>query len=175
MGGVWAQSLSTPLGIILAVATPRGVCRLQFVRPPLATAELLERFRSEIEPFLEGRTLWEGPNEHLQALSTQLQDYFEGKRGHPTVPVDFPGGTAFQREVWRQLRRIPYGATRTYQEVAQAMGRPKAVRAVGQACGRNPIPILVPCHRVVARSGLGGFSSGLDIKKRLLRLEGAFA
>jgi O-6-methylguanine DNA methyltransferase len=82
-------------------------------------------------------------------------------------------GTAFQVAVWREMLKIPYGQTRSYGEIAVAIGRPNAVRAVGSACGRNKFPIIVPCHRVVASHGLGGFSLGLGLKKRLLEIEGA--
>jgi O-6-methylguanine DNA methyltransferase len=86
--------------------------------------------------------------------------------------IGTPDGTEFQRAVWNELKKIPRGQTRTYGEIAAAMGRPKAVRAVGSACGANPLPLFIPCHRVVARNGLGGFGSGLPWKKLLLELEG---
>jgi len=88
----------------------------------------------------------------------------------PSIVV--PEGTAFQKAVWRELKKIPRGQTRTYGEVAKAIGRPKAVRAVGSACGANPVPLFIPCHRVVAQNGLGGFGAGLPWKKLLLKLEG---
>jgi O-6-methylguanine DNA methyltransferase len=83
-----------------------------------------------------------------------------------------PAGTEFQKEVWREMMQIPRGQTRTYGEIATAIGRPKAVRAVGSACGANPIPLFIPCHRVVAKNGLGGYGSGLPWKKLLLEMEG---
>jgi O-6-methylguanine DNA methyltransferase len=86
-------------------------------------------------------------------------------------PVKIPEGTEFQQAVWREMKKIPRGQTRTYGEIAAAIGRPKAVRAVGTACGANPLPVFIPCHRVVAKNGLGGFGSGLPWKKLLLRLE----
>lgn len=91
-------------------------------------------------------------------------------------PLDLHGGTTFQQRVWQELRKIPPGRTRSYAEVAAAVGSPQAARAVGGACGANPIPLLVPCHRVLASGGrLGGFSGGLDWKRRLLALEGPAA
>jgi len=88
-------------------------------------------------------------------------------------PLDFSAGTDFQQQVWRTLLKIAAGRTLSYGQVAEAIGRPKAVRAVGGACGANPIPVLVPCHRVLAaHNGLGGFSSGLNWKRRLLEREG---
>jgi methylated-DNA-[protein]-cysteine S-methyltransferase len=87
--------------------------------------------------------------------------------------VDLSSGTAFQRKVWRALTKIPYGQTRSYAWVARAIGAPKALRAVGTACGANPVPLIIPCHRVIASDGsLGGFGGGLRLKRRLLRLEG---
>lgn len=88
-------------------------------------------------------------------------------------PVKIPAGTEFQQAVWREIKKIPHGQTRTYSEIAAAIGRPNAVRAVGTACGANPLPVFIPCHRVVARNGLGGFGSGLPWKVLLLRMEGA--
>lgn len=84
-----------------------------------------------------------------------------------------PPGTEFQQAVWKALRKIPRGQTRTYGEIAAAIGRPNAVRAVGTACGANPLPLFIPCHRVVAQNGLGGFGSGLPWKEMLLKLEDA--
>jgi len=120
----------------------------------------------------------DAPPEHLQqcieTAKRELTAYFEG------VPTDFAGltldpqGTSFQRRVWQELRRIPRGQAISYKELAQRIGNPKASRAVGQANGRNPIPLIIPCHRVIATNGgLGGFSSGLDRKRWLLRHEGA--
>lgn len=89
-----------------------------------------------------------------------------------SVKILTPAGTPFQRQVWRAIGQIPYGETRTYQWIANKIGKPKAVRAVGQACGANPWPILIPCHRVVGSGGkLGGFSRGLRLKRQLLALE----
>jgi len=107
-------------------------------------------------------------------LQTQLKQYFAGKPVQFRVPLDLSTGTAFQRKVWRVLRQIPYGQTRSYAWVARRIGCPRAARAVGAACGANPVPILVPCHRVLRSNGaLGGFSAGVDWKVRLLALEGS--
>jgi O-6-methylguanine DNA methyltransferase len=88
-------------------------------------------------------------------------------------PVKIPEGTGFQRAVWREMKKIPRGQTRTYGEIAAAIGRPKAVRAVGTACGANPLPVFIPCHRVTAKNGPGGFGRGLPWKILLLKSEGA--
>ena len=100
----------------------------------------------------------------FQSLETLIRNF-------PTPGI--PDGTDFQRAVWTALRNIPRGETKTYGEIAAAIGRPNAMRAVGTACGANPLPLFIPCHRVVARNGLGGFGSGLPWKKMLLTTEGA--
>jgi methylated-DNA-[protein]-cysteine S-methyltransferase len=105
----------------------------------------------------------------------QLEEYFAGQRREFSVPMAAKG-TAFQRSVWDELTKIPYGETRAYVDIANALGQPTATRAVGAANGRNPIPIIVPCHRVIGRSGaLTGFGGGLPIKRFLLELEGAIS
>jgi len=109
--------------------------------------------------------------EPLRQASEQLDEYFAGERTAFGLPFDLRG-TSFQVEVWRALADIPYGTTITYGELARNVGRPSAFRAVGQANGRNPLPIFFPCHRVVASDGIGGYGGGLDVKRRLLALEG---
>lgn len=115
-------------------------------------------------------------NEPLpRRIDNQLRQYFLGRRWRFDLPIDLSSLTPFQREVLAVTSRIPKGKVWSYRQVAQAMGRPKASRAVGQALGRNPIPIVIPCHRVIASDGsLGGYcgSAGLDIKRWLLRHEG---
>ena len=101
-----------------------------------------------------------------------LKAILAGREPKKFPPLDL-AGTAFQKRVWQALRKIPAGRTKSYGEIAQAIGRPKAVRAVGGACGANPVPVLVPCHRVLAANGkIGGFSGGLERKRRLLTREG---
>lgn len=108
----------------------------------------------------------------LDATEAQLREYFAGARRTFDLPLA-PHGTAFQRRVWAALRTIPYGETRTYGELAAAIGSPNASRAVGMANHRNPIPIIIPCHRVIGANGtLTGYAGGLEIKRRLLALEG---
>lgn len=109
----------------------------------------------------------------LSACARQLDEYFDGKRQTFDLPLA-PGGTPFQNSVWGALERIPYGELRNYQDIATAIENKKAVRAVGAANGRNPLPIVVPCHRVIGSDGsLTGFAGGLAAKETLLRLEGA--
>lgn len=108
----------------------------------------------------------------LQDLIERFQAYFDGDRIDFPDKLDLSGATSFQRQVWTMVRRIPYGDTRSYNWVAEQMGKSGASRAVGQALGRNPLPIIVPCHRVVTIDGrLGGFSGGLEMKRQLLQLE----
>lgn len=109
----------------------------------------------------------------LAACAEQLTAYFEGQRTDFDLPLA-PAGTAFQNAVWDALRDIPYGELRSYRDIAAALRKPRAVRAVGAANGRNPIPIVVPCHRVIGSDGsLTGFAGGLAVKRALLELEGA--
>jgi len=151
----FSRSLDSPLGPLYAVASLEGLRVLQWrapavaLRPPEAGAE----------------------EALLRAVEDQLAAYFAGERRAFDVPLD-PVGTEFQRAAWSALRRIPYGETRTYAEQAAAIGRPRAVRAIGAANGRNPIPIIVPCHRVIGSDGtLTGFAGGLEAKRFLLALE----
>jgi methylated-DNA-[protein]-cysteine S-methyltransferase len=110
--------------------------------------------------------------ERFTDLVERLQAYYSGKKVEFLDELDLSEATPFRREVWRTARQIPYGETRSYGWVAERMGKPKASRAVGQALGRNPLPVVVPCHRVVAGGGgLGGFTGGLEMKKYLLDLE----
>jgi methylated-DNA-[protein]-cysteine S-methyltransferase len=107
----------------------------------------------------------------LKEAARQIGDYLKGKRKEFTVPLHF-AGTKFQEEVWRQIARIPFGETITYTELAERAGVPKATRAAGTATGRNPLAIIIPCHRIVGKDGgLGGFAGGLENKRRLLGVE----
>ena len=109
--------------------------------------------------------------EHL--VARELREYAEGSRSTFSFPVE-PEGSAFHRSVWRELQRIPYGRTATYGEIARKLGNPNGAQAVGQANHHNPVPIVIPCHRVVAAGGkLGGYGGGVDLKRRLLALEEA--
>ncbi|MDK2741442.1 MAG: methylated-DNA--[protein]-cysteine S-methyltransferase [Nitrospira sp. BO4] len=109
----------------------------------------------------------------LEAARRQLLQYLEGKRDTFDVPLDLSQGTSFQRQVWRALQRVPYGKLRSYQWIAARVGGRHYARAVGNAVGANPLPIVIPCHRIVAHdASLGGFSGGLSMKRKLLSLEG---
>jgi AraC family transcriptional regulator of adaptative response/methylated-DNA-[protein]-cysteine methyltransferase len=150
---------------MVAAATERGVCLLEFTdRRMLETqlAVLRKRF---------GRTVVPGPSPHLERLREDLGSYFAGTLREFTVPLDAPG-TPFEERVWAELRRIPYGETRSYEQLAITVDAPGAQRAVGRANGMNRVAIVIPCHRVVNTSGrLGGYGGGLWRKELLLRLE----
>jgi len=125
----------------------------------------------EFEPFAPADTAPNAGNPLLTEVARQLHAYFEGQLRRFDLPLDL-AGTEFQRRVWLELTRIPYGETRSYQQMACAIGSPKAVRAVGAANGANPAAIVVPCHRVIGASGkLVGYGGGLPLKRRLLALE----
>jgi methylated-DNA-[protein]-cysteine S-methyltransferase len=152
--------LESPIGRLTIVASDHGLA-----------AVLWENERA-------GRVPLAGSNEApthpvLAAAAQQLAEYFDCRRTTFELPLDV-AGTGFQRDVWAALRTIPYGETRSYHDIATQIGRPKAVRAVGAANGRNPLSIVTPCHRVIGANGhLTGFAAGLDIKARLLAFEGA--
>ncbi|MCY1435576.1 Methylated-DNA--protein-cysteine methyltransferase [compost metagenome] len=117
---------------------------------------------------------WSEATEQLDEVVRQLDEYFAGKRQTFDLPLA-PRGTQFQREVWQALLEIPFGRTTCYAELAERIGRPKAMRAVGAANGANPIAVIIPCHRVIGRDGsLTGYGGGLERKELLLRLEGAW-
>jgi O-6-methylguanine DNA methyltransferase len=161
---VHIASVDSPIGSLRLASTEAG---LAYVALPHASGRGLSGFLRRNLP--EARTT-EGfaPN---RVVATQICEYLEGKRTAFDLPLDLRG-TPFQLEVWRALREIPYGETRTYADIAAAVGRPGATRAVGNANGANPLSLVVPCHRVVASGGrLGGYGGGLDLKARLLAME----
>ena len=155
----------TPLGPMLAGATENGICLLEFVdRRMLETQikRLKKIFNAEFIP---------GENKHFVELNKQLTEYFEGKRKEFTLPL-LLNGTDFQQKVWKELQKIPFGSTRSYQEQAVALENPKAVRAVAKANGDNRISIIIPCHRVIGKNGrLVGYGGGMWRKQFLLNLE----
>ena len=157
--------LRSPLGPLVAGATADGICLLEFSDRRMLEAQFATVRRLFDAPIVPGT------NEHLKLLQVELASYFAGSSRRFSVPLAYPG-TAFQRRVWEQLLAIPYGDTRSYQELAVAVGEPRAVRAVGRANGLNRIAILIPCHRVVNKNGkLGGYGGGLRRKQYLLDLE----
>ncbi|MCQ2079312.1 MAG: methylated-DNA--[protein]-cysteine S-methyltransferase [archaeon] len=115
----------------------------------------------------------EGEDDVMREAIAQIEEYLAGNRRTFDIPTR-QDGTDFRREVWNGISDIPYGRTRTYGELAEAIGHPRAYRAVGTSCGLNRLPIIVPCHRVVASDGIGSYSGGIEIKRRLLVLEEEF-
>jgi methylated-DNA-[protein]-cysteine S-methyltransferase len=155
----------SPIGPLLVAATERGLCRIAFdPEPDQALDELARRFGTRVlrspKPLAETRH--------------ELDDYFEGRRRTFDLPLDLTAVTDFHRSVLKELARVPYGKTATYGGLATRLGRPSAARAIGGAMNRNPIPIVLPCHRVVGAHGeLTGYAGGLERKVALLELEGA--
>ncbi|MES0873244.1 bifunctional transcriptional activator/DNA repair enzyme AdaA [Sinimarinibacterium thermocellulolyticum] len=157
--------LDSPLGPMLAAARDEGIVLLEFTERRMLKAQfdaLRKHFKVPLVP---------GEHPHLARLRVELAEYFRGARTSFTLPLVFPG-SAFQRTVWTALLDIPYGQTRSYQDLAQVVGRPGACRAVGSANGKNRIAILIPCHRVVNKNGaLGGYGGGRWRKQRLFEIE----
>lgn len=155
----------TALGRVCLAATPKGLVMLQWdTGRNQVRLELRRRF-----PGLD----WLENEDALQKLAKELNDFLKGRCGDFHPPVDVKG-TDFQNAVWKALRHIPLGRTVSYQELARKAGRPRAVRAAAGACGRNPVAVAIPCHRVIRADGsLGGFSSGLWRKRFLLKREGS--
>jgi len=161
---VHVASLESPIGTLRLASSERG---LAFLELPHASGRGLEGWIRSAFPAARCEAGF-APN---RAAARQLLEYLEGKRLRFDLALDLRG-TPFQLAVWQALREIPYGETRSYAEVARAVGRPAAVRAVGAANGANPIAIVVPCHRVIASGGgLGGYGGGLEVKARLLAME----
>ncbi len=169
----WEQDLldvaygfvDSPLGRMLVATTRQGVVRVEY--PHGDVEDQLDGLAAEVSP-----RLLESPG-HTEAVRRELDEYFDGKRQAFTVPVDLSFLRGFGRRVLEQTAGIPFGALATYREVATRAGSPRASRAAGNALAANPVPIVVPCHRVVhSGGGLGGYTGGLDRKITLLRLEG---
>ena len=156
----------SPWGWMGLVESPKGI----------QTIVLPKRLKRTVESELSAQSdgsLQQGDSARLDAARRQLLDYLAGRRNIFTVPLDLSRGTSFQRQVWRTLQRVPYGKLRSYQWIAARVGGRHYARAVGNAVGANPLPIVVPCHRIVAHdASLGGFSGGLSMKRKLLSLEG---
>jgi O-6-methylguanine DNA methyltransferase len=161
---LYYSSWVTPVGVIYAAATLSGLCQITL-------GEMRERnFIRQIEALHGIRP--HRKDAFFLTLKRELKRYFSGDLSAFSSPIAFLQGTPFERKVWRTLKTIPYGETRSYQWVSEQIGLPWAYRAVGGACGRNPLPIIIPCHRVISKSGkIGGYTGGISLKKRLLALE----
>ncbi len=161
-------TVDTPVGLLVAARTPRGLARLSYADFHGGVDAVVEALAERLSP----RVL-EAPA-RLDAERRELDEYFAGRRRTFGLELDLVGVAPFTRRVLEATARIPFGATSTYREVAGAAGSPKAFRATGNALGANPVPIVVPCHRVLASGGrLGGYTGGTHRKEVLLELEGA--
>jgi O-6-methylguanine DNA methyltransferase len=160
----WA-TMKSRIGTIRAAATSRGVCKIALGK------ESAEDFLGWLERHV-GQAPRKPERSGIVALALdQIAEYLDDQRREFDLPLDVRG-TEFQRRMWAAVAGIPYGETRTYAEIALTMGKPKAVRAVGAANGANPLPLVVPCHRVIGSDGgLTGYGGGLDVKRRLLEME----
>ena len=153
----------TEIGWMSALASPKGLLRVTM--PCRSEMEAVQRLGDAVKDAVRS-------DGQFTDLVKRFRDFFSG--GTPSFPdaIDYSGATGFQQAVWEAARQIPYGETRSYGEIAEQIGRHGAARAVGQAMGRNPVAIIVPCHRVVASGGkLGGFGGGEDLKRYLLDME----
>jgi O-6-methylguanine DNA methyltransferase len=168
-----STTTDSPVGPLFLAASPNGLVALEFDArlPGQQSIRLNPRdLREERKGFA-----FEESSRELQPYVTELEEYFAGCRREFSFPLDLRG-TDFQRACWHALLAIPYGETRSYADIARAVGRPNAFRAVGMANNRNPVAIVVPCHRVIASDGtLCGYGGGLDVKRKLLELEGALS
>ncbi len=157
--------IDTDLGTMIACATEKGICMLEFPEYPSLELELKQLVTMLNAPLMEGESPF------FEALRQQLKLYFNRELREFDIPLDLVG-TEFQKEVWMALLRIPYGATSTYARQSEMIGKPSAVRAVANANGKNKISIILPCHRVIGADGsLTGYGGGLWRKKKLLELE----
>lgn len=162
------RTVETPLGTLLLAATERGLIRIAYDREDHEM--VLELLAAKVSPRILKSAF------RLDPVARQLDEYFTGRRRAFDLVVDLRLSAGFRREVLARLSQIGYGRTESYAEVAAAAGNPKAVRAVGSACATNPVPVVIPCHRVLRSDGsLGGYVGGLAAKQALLRLEAASA
>lgn len=154
--------LTTPLGPMFVCATDKGVCLLEFV-----DRRMLETEFKDLQRLLKAKIIT-GENQHIKQAKKEMAEYFSGQRTHFDIALDTPG-TEFQNSVWKCLHQIPYGETRSYQQQAESINNPKAVRAVASANGFNRISIIIPCHRVIGKNGqLTGYGGGLERKRWLI-------
>jgi len=153
---LYFSRINSPIGLLTLAVSQRGLVALEFGAGKVGKG-------------------WVESAEKVAPYARQLEEYFAGRRQLFDLPLDLRG-TDFQKRCWRELLKIPYGETRSYADIARAMGNPSAVRAVGLANGQNPIAIIVPCHRVIGSDGsLTGYGGGLESKRKLLELEGALS
>jgi len=163
MDKVYYASFDSPLlKKVFVASTEKGVCMVDFL-----TSE--KAFLKELRRLFRGKIVRD--DQKNKAVLSQLKRYLKGELQRFDCPLDFRG-TPFEKKVWSELAKILYGETRSYKEIAKAIGHPKAFRAVGNANGKNPLPLIIPCHRVIeSNGGLGGFGHGIKVKRQLLDFE----
>lgn len=162
--------IKTPMGDMFAASTKKGICMLSYYDQG---EQSIQKDLEKMKKFFNADII-PAHNKYFECLQKELNEYFERKRKEFTVPLQLVG-TPFQQSVWKILQLIPYGETVSYLQEAQLLKNPKAVRAVANANGKNPIAIIIPCHRVIASGGkIGGYSSGVDKKIELLKLENSY-
>lgn len=164
---IYVQEMDSPIGMLTLASSTIGLCAVEFG----GVADISTRLSAWAQRTY-GRAVLQRHPERLQGAMRQLEQYFRGERKSFDLVLDMQG-TPFQLEVWRALIDIPYGEARSYKQIAAAIGRPQAVRAVGGANNRNPLPLIAPCHRVIGSDGrLVGYGGGMGKKITLLELEG---
>lgn len=157
---LYYSRMQSPIGPLVIGVSDKGLAIIEFDQGNFPKGRLAQAAH------------WVESPKRTEAVVRELKEYFDGKRREFTVPLDLQG-TEFQKKCWRALLKIPYGKTKSYGDIARAIGSPQGFRAVGMANHDNPVPIIVPCHRVLASNGsLHGYGGGLDIKRKLLELEG---
>ncbi len=170
---LYFSSFLTPLGYVFIAKSTHGVCQISF--PYSKENDIIRLIQHNVSSRSTDKGMQTGiqRNDSLLKYETNLlKAYFQGKEVDFDFPLDLSGGTPFQILVWNKLREIPYGECRSYKWVAERIGNPRAVRAVGMANNKNPLPPVIPCHRVIGSDGsLTGYASGLHIKKYLLEME----
>jgi O-6-methylguanine DNA methyltransferase len=172
---LYSAILESAIGPLFLAVSKRGLVALEFDArsPGQQSMRPNPRHLREEKGEAKGQVAFEVSADATRDYFAEIEEYFAGKRREFSFPLDLRG-TDFQLACWRELIAISYGETRSYADIARAIGRPRAFRAVGMANNRNPVAIVVPCHRVIASDGtLCGYGGGLDIKRRLLELEGA--
>ena len=165
MKTLYLNSFKTTFGTVRTAATEKGLSLITLPGEPKKS------FDDRIKKLYQDHELAQG-GEINRKTEKQIRAYFDGKLTKFDLPFEI-AGTSFQKKALKQVARIPYGKTRTYGEIAKTLGNPGAARAVGSANAKNNLPLVIPCHRVVATNGLGGFAGGLPLKKKLLKLEGS--
>jgi methylated-DNA-[protein]-cysteine S-methyltransferase len=163
---LYYTTFKSPIGEILVTRSDKGVNLVAFPRSKWQRFLVALKAAEDVDVTKDDR--------RFSSLEKQLKSYFAGKKVKFREPLDLTGGTAFQRRVWKAMLRIPSGQTKSYGWLARQVGGKDKARSVGTACGANPVPIIIPCHRIIRENGeLGGYGGGVGVKRKLLKIEGA--